>query len=639
MKLFNHRSFDRALRLSILLLVAAGIGWYYAVRSFMDASTVRPSHEEPYTASLALLSVLSAVTLIALGVAVSAATALLRREALRRRRTEFALDAFRRSADASSDLITILTASGRIEYVNAAVEWTTGYRRDELITRGLALRPPWYGDAALARRMRKTVLAGNEFSLRIRGTTKARMPVILEERVVPFRNRQGKIVRLISTARDLTRELALETRIDHLRRIDQLTGLPNRISTITLLEQTLRSAKTVGAFVSVLVFNIDRFKYINGLCGVGAGDEILKQAGLRIRSSVSPDDIVGRTGNDEFTVIHVDSWKPVLARAIAQRVQTALALPFPVLGQEIALTLSGGFAVHPDDGDTASAILTSADLALEGAKTLGRNVIQAFDSSIACRAREFFILERRLCTALSNNEYLLYYQPYHDLRSKKITGAEALIRWKTPDLGMVSPSKFVPCLEDTGKMIEVGRWILETACSQSKEWERRNCHVPVSVNLSLLQFRHQDLVGMVKEAINDHRIDPARLTLEVTETVFMEDTDFAIKTMKRLKDLGVALSVDDFGTGYSSLSYIKRLPVDNLKIDISFVRDVTSDQDATSIVSAITTLARNLQLKTIAEGVETEEQRNILHLLRCDMGQGYLFSPPLDAQAFDNFLA
>ncbi|HWR72495.1 MAG TPA: GGDEF domain-containing phosphodiesterase, partial [Nitrospirota bacterium] len=292
----------------------------------------------------------------------------------------------------------------------------------------------------------------------------------------------------------------------------------------------------------------------------------------------------------------------------------------------------------PKDGDDAWSLLKNADLALARAKTQGRNAIQFFDPEISARVKEFFFLEKRLFAALKNNEYLLQYQPYCDLRTQKVSGAEALIRWKNPDLGVVSPAKFIPSLEDTGMLIEVGRWILETACGQIKEWERMNRRFPVSVNLSLVQFRHQHLVGMVRDAINEFRVDPRWLTLEVTETVFMHDMDLAISILKRLKDVGVALSVDDFGTGYSSLSYIKKLPVDNLKIDISFVRDVTRDQDAASIITAITTLARGLDLKTIAEGVETEEQRNILHLLRCDMGQGYFFSRAVSPPEFEKLL-
>jgi EAL domain-containing protein (putative c-di-GMP-specific phosphodiesterase class I) len=230
------------------------------------------------------------------------------------------------------------------------------------------------------------------------------------------------------------------------------------------------------------------------------------------------------------------------------------------------------------------------------------------------------------------------YQPYCDLATKQIAGAEALVRWRSGDLGVVSPSRFIPTLEDTGLIIDVGEWVLRTACGQIGTWTRNGSVFPVSVNLSLIQFRHKYLVSMVADAIKQHKLDPRHLTLEVTESICIQDMDLTIATLKKLKDTGVTISVDDFGTGYSSLNYIKKLPVDNLKIDMSFIREVAKDPDAASIVTAITGLARSMQLKTIAEGVETEEQRNILHLLRCDMGQGYFFSPPVAAAEFEKLL-
>ncbi len=624
--------------MSVLLLAVACLGLLFSLTSFIFTSAARPSLEKAHAASLDILSFLSFVFLIAIAAVVFSATALFRREQLGRRKAEGNFDRFRLAAEASPNMIAIMRASGRIEYVNAAVERTTGFPKKDLINKRMKPALPWYGDETVAKRMRETVLAGNEFAERVYGKTKDETPLVFEERVMPFRDEKGNITRMISTSRDLGREMTLEDRIDYLHRFDQLTGLPNRENLLDQLEQTMESAKASGALVSVLIIDIDRFKHVNDVCGAETGDEVLKHIAQRIQSSVSPADIVARTGNDDFTIIHIDGQKPSLGAAIAQKLQAALSRPIAVNGSDMTLTISAGIAVHPDDGGDAWSLLKNADLALARAKAQGRNGVQFYDAEITKRVREFFILEKRLFSALENNEYRLHYQPYCDLRTKKILGAEALIRWKNPELGIVSPAKFIPSLEDTGKVVEVGRWIIETACNQSKEWERKNHHFPVSVNLSLAQFRHHYLVGMVKDTINDFRIDPRRLTLEVTETVFMHDMEFAIKTMKQLKDVGVALSVDDFGTGYSSLSYVKKLPVDNLKIDISFVRDVTWDQNAAAIVNAITTLAQSLKLKTIAEGVETEEQRNILHLLRCDMGQGYLFSPAVDAKEFEKIL-
>lgn len=634
MTLFDHNKFNRMLRLSMLLLVAAGAGLFFAIRSFVVVSAARPSFEVMHTTALAALLLLSLTTLIAFCVVFLAALALYRLETIRRKKSEMALNKYRRIADVSSDLIVIMTLSGRIEYVNDAVERVTGFKKSELVGKRPSPRLPWHEDAKVFLDMRGSVLEGNDFVRKIDARTREGAALTLQERVAPLRNEAGKVTWLISTARDLTREQGLEDRIDYLDRYDPLTALPNRRNLIDLLEKTLASAKGNGVSVSVLVLDIDRFNHVNDLFGAEAGDDILKQLSVRIRSSVSPSDIVARTGNDEFAVIHVDEQKPVLAGSIAQQLRTALSQNMTAAGLDLVVTVSTGVAVHPDDGGDAWSLLKNADLALSRAKAQGRNGIQFFNREITALVKEFFILEKNLFAALRKNEYLLHYQPYCDLRTRKVSGAEALIRWNNPDLGVVSPAKFIPSLEDTGMVIEVGRWILETACGQIKEWERMNRNFPVSVNLSLVQFRHQHLVGMVRDAINTFRLDPRRLTLEVTETVFMHDMDFAINILKRLKDEGVTLSVDDFGTGYSSLSYIKKLPVDNLKIDISFVRDVTRDQDAASIITAITTLARSLNLKTIAEGVETEEQRNILHLLRCDMGQGYLFSRAVSAEDF-----
>ena len=637
MKIYNNRKFIRMLGFGLLLLAVAGAGLLVSLRSFIQAAAVMLFDDE-FSAFLVRLSFLALVMLIAVCFAVYAATALFLREALRRKKKDIALGRLRQAADASSDLITIMTRSGRIEYVNEAVERATGYLKSELINRRHSPRLPWYNDAGLVRRMRETVLSGAEFAQKIEARTKEGGLLTLGEHVAPFLSEQGAVTRLISTARDLTREQDLEDRLNYLDRYDPLTGLPNRHTLIELLEQAISAAKKTGAFVSVLVLDIDRFKNVNDLCGAEAGDEVLKLVSQRIRSSVSLADIAARTGNDEFTVIHVDDRKPVLAGAIAQQLRTSLSQQMTAVGQDLVVTVSTGIAVFPSDGDDSWSLLKNADLALARAKAQGRNGVQFYDLEITARIREFFVLEKNLFVALKNNEYLLHYQPYCNLQTRKVAGAEALIRWKNPDLGVVSPARFIPSLEETGMVIEVGRWILETACCQIKEWERLNLNFPVSVNLSLVQFRHQHLVAMVQEAINGYRLDPRRLTLEVTETMFMHDMDFSIKTLKRLKDVGVTLSVDDFGTGYSSLSYIKKLPVDNLKIDISFVRDVTRDQDAASIVTAITTLARSLDLKTIAEGVETEEQRNILHLLRCDMGQGYLFSRAVSAGEFEKLL-
>lgn len=639
MKLFKKQKFLTAIVLGLLLALIAGAGMYWSLASLPAAVGPRWQADEMLSATATRLSVLYALCLFGASVAVLASFALLRQETIRRRRTEAALGRFLQTAEESADLITIMTADGRIEYVNKAVELTTGYAREALLGKRHKPWLPWHADDRLLRQMRDTVRSGSPFHAVAGCRRKDGEPFTIQEHVEPFRGRGGAVTRMISTARDISREKRLEDRIDYLDRYDPLTGMPNRRSAVDMLEQAISRARQGNNRLSVLIMDINRFKHVNDLFGPEAGDEVLKRVSERVCAAVRTGDIVARLGNDEFAVVHFDDAQPLDAGSVAEQIRAAVSQTIAVDGHDIVVTATVGIALYPDNGEDAGTLLKNADLALAKAKAQGRNTIQFYDEGIEKRIKEFFILERRLFSALRNNEYLVNYQPYCDLTTRRVTGAEALIKWKNPDLGVVSPSKFIPSLEDTGMIIDVGRWVLETACGQIKEWERKKRFFPVSVNLSLVQFRHKHLVAMVRDAINNFHLDPGSLTLEVTETFFTSDMEFAIMTLKRLKDVGVSLSVDDFGTGYSSLSYIKTLPVDILKIDMSFVRDVTRDPDAVSIITAITTLARSLNLKTIAEGVESEEQRTILRLLRCDMGQGYLFSPAVPAEEFEDMLA
>jgi diguanylate cyclase (GGDEF)-like protein/PAS domain S-box-containing protein len=563
----------------------------------------------------------------------------MKREDLRRRRAEEYSAKLLQTAEQAGDLITIINQNGTIEFMNKAAEKTTGYERNKLVGTRSKAWFPWYSDKQFLRAMRETVLSGRPFETAATGRKKTGELFFVNEVVTPLVDRDGKITRIISTARDITRQRQLEEKLDYLEKYDLLTGIPNRKYFVDMVEQEIVSAKERGCFLSVIIIDIDQSKHINDLFGSEAGDAVLKWISEKMRTAVSPRDIIARLGSDEFAVLHFDDSRPVVAGGVAENIRRALSQSFVAGEHEFAVTVSIGAALYPENGKDAHSLLTNAYLALDEAQALGRNSIQFFNDRIKTGVSETFYFEKRLFSALKNNEYLVHYQPYCDLVTQNVAGAEALIKWKNNDLGMISPARFIPSLESTGMIIDVGKWVLEAACSQIREWEMKKRTFPVSVNLSLVQFRHKYLVGMVADAVNDFKLDPRHLTLEVTESIFIHDMDFAIKTLKRLKDVGVSLSVDDFGTGYSSLSYLKKLPVDIIKIDMSFVRDVTRDQDAASIVTAITSLARSLNLKTIAEGVETEEQRNILHLLRCDMGQGYYFSMPIPAAEFDNFLA
>ncbi len=318
---------------------------------------------------------------------------------------------------------------------------------------------------------------------------------------------------------------------------------------------------------------------------------------------------------------------------VLEKIMKDISYPLNIAGDELALTFSTGVSLYPYNGENAAELLKSAGLALSIAKKEGGKISRFYTEDMNIKAAERMLLENQLMQAIKDKEFILHYQPYWDIITKKMVGMEALVRWQSKDKGLVPPGKFIPVLEETGMIIEVGEWILREALRQVKEWEnKRYPVVPVSVNLSLIQFRQRDLADMVTRLLADCGFSPALLTLEVTESAFMQDIEFTSSVLTALKGIGCSVSIDDFGTGYSSLAYLKRFPVDNLKIDISFIREMVKDPDSASIVVAIINMAHTLNLKTIAEGIETEEQLNFLRLLRCDTGQGFYLSKPLPAE-------
>jgi diguanylate cyclase (GGDEF)-like protein/PAS domain S-box-containing protein len=582
---------------------------------------------------MVVVACLSAVVVVLISLAI------LRRERYRYRWLQERFSRMLITADQAGDLVTIMNRKGRIEYVNRALEIASGYAKRELVGRKNRHGFPWYGDQLVFDEMRRTVLAGFPF----RGTVSCRRkdgtPFLLLEHVAPLRERNGHVTRLVSTARDVSRQKLVEERLDYLDNYDPLTGIPNRRHFAQLLKQELGDKRPVDWLLSVMILDIDRFKYINDLFGSEVGDDALRRIADIIRSVLGEQDIVARLGSDEFGVIHRYNATFIDTGAVAERIRTAVSQKIAVGGQDIVATVTIGIASFPDSGRDARTLLRNADMALSRAKAQGRNSVQFYSREMNERISQFYAMEKRLIGALRNSEYRVNYQPYCDLITKRVSGAEALIRWHNSELGFVAPSTFIPALEESGLIVDVGEWVLQTACRQIRELDRMNRSLSIAVNLSQAQFRHRNLVAMVADTIKGTNIDPRFLTLELTESICIQDIDFAITVLKKLKDAGVSISIDDFGTGYSSLSYIKRLPVDTLKIDMSFIHDVSRDPDAASIITAITGMARSLKLKTIAEGVESEDQRNILHLLRCDMGQGHYFSPAVGAEEFEKMIA
>ncbi len=450
--------------------------------------------------------------------------------------------------------------------------------------------------------------------------------------------RSGKTY-YVSKATDISERKEAEERLSHLANYDVLTNLPNRILFIDRLTQALSQAKRNQKLVAVLFLDLDRFKIINDTLGHTVGDQLLKAISKTLIAGRETDTVT-RLGGDEFTIMLTNITHAKDAALVAEKILNTLALnPYRVTGHEIFITASIGITIYPYDGEDIESLLKNADTAMYRAKDGGRNNYQFYTSDMNNSALERLELETSLRRAVEKKEFLLYYQPIIELNSGAIIGAEALIRWQHPSRGLLTPKTFITLAEETGLILPIGECVLETACRQNQAWMEAGLGpLRISVNISVFQFQEQHFVENIKRILKESRLDPHLLELEVTESNLMQNLEKTKITLHQLNQLGVKLSIDDFGTGYSSLSYLKRFPIDTLKIDHSFIKDVSGDKDDQAITSAIIAMARYLGLKVIAEGVETESQLKFLLSKQCDSIQGYLFSEPLPARAFESLL-
>jgi len=427
---------------------------------------------------------------------------------------------------------------------------------------------------------------------------------------------------------------AQEERIRHQAYHDALTGLPNRASFTEHLEEAMRRAKRAGWPLAILFLDLDLFKRVNDSLGHDAGDRLLRVAAERIRRAVREADMLFRMGGDEFTVLLEDVRGPEEAAAVAGRVLEGIAEPLQLQHHEIAVTASIGIALYPRDDVLGERLVKSADTAMYRAKELGRNRYMFFAREMNERVESQIMIETALRRALKNDEFVLHFQPRVSAATGRATGAEALLRWKHPEWGLVEPARFVPLLEETGLIVPVGNWVLLEACRQAMAWQAAGLPpLRVSVNLSSRQFRSEALFEAVSEALRASKLAPQLLDLELTESLLIDNVDHAMGVMGKLKAIGTAISIDDFGTGYSSLGYLKRFPIDSLKIDKSFVRDIATSPKDAAIVNAISALARSLGIGLVAEGVEEPWQVEFLRARHCTEMQGYLFSRALPAEA------
>jgi diguanylate cyclase (GGDEF)-like protein/PAS domain S-box-containing protein len=533
---------------------------------------------------------------------------------------------------------------GQVTYLNAVAESLTGWSREDAAGHPLdevfhiidaTTRNSVPNPMALAIRENKTVgLTPNCVLIRRDGHEAA-----IEDSAAPIHDRRGRVTGAVMVFHDVSTARALSLRMSYLAQHDSLTDLPNRILLNDRLTQAITLAYRHQQKLALLFLDVDRFKHVNDALGHAAGDRLLQSVAQRLFDCVRTSDTVSRQGGDEFVILLAETKQATDAAVIADKILLALAAPHRIDQHELHLTASIGIVTYPDDGMDADTLMRNADFAMYHAKDAGRNNYQFFKAEMNVRAIERQSLEDGLRHALERHEFVLYYQPKMNLDTGSIVGVEALIRWCHPKRGLVSPAHFIPVAEDCGFIVPIGRWVLREACRQARIWQKDGLpSLRIAINISAVELRAKDFVASVQQILAETGLEPRYLELELTETFLMQDSKSTAAVLKELKGLGVSLALDDFGTGYSSLSYVKRFPIDTLKIDQSFVRDLATDADDASIVSAVISMGKSLQMRVVAEGIETQEQLNFLTEHGCPVGQGYYFSPPVAARAFEQLL-
>jgi diguanylate cyclase (GGDEF)-like protein/PAS domain S-box-containing protein len=570
------------------------------------------------------------------------------RHAVERKAMEEALFAEKERAqvtlDSIGDAVICTDISGNITFLNIVAENLTGW------TRSAAMGQPMtevfqVTDAESHEIGAKSmgVLTGptpNEHSPSARILVRGDGSVIpIEDCLAPIHDREGRVSGTVVVFRDVSAARAMAQQISHSAAHDFLTGLPNRMLLQDRIDHAIALAPRHGSKVAVLFLDLDGFKYINDSLGHPVGDKLLQSIAKRLVGCVRGSDTVSRQGGDEFVVLLSELQKVADAAILARRLLKAVAEAHSIDHHDLHITTSIGISVFPDDGPDAETLIKNADTAMYQAKENGRQSYQFFKPAMKVRAVERQSVEESLRRALQRREFKLRYQPKIDLRTGAITGAEALLRWNHPTRGLVSPARFIPVAEDCGLILPIGAWVLREACTQARDWLDKGMRFStVAVNVSAMEFRDDNFLEGLFKILRETGLDPKYLELELTESVLMKRADSTASILQTLRERGVKIAIDDFGTGYSSLSYLRKFPVDSLKIDQSFVRQISTVGDDTTIVTAVIGMARSLKLRVVAEGVETLKELEFLRTRQCDEAQGFYFSRPLPPEHFAELL-
>lgn len=562
------------------------------------------------------------------------------RDITQRKLAEEKINTLSHAMEQSPVSIVITNTQGDIEYVNSHFKKVTGYTDKNVIGKNPRILKSGKTPKHIYEELWMSITSGRTWDGEMQNRKKNGEIFWEHGYFSPVIDDLGNIQHFMAIKKDITEQKIAESKLQYQAQYDELTELPNRNLFVDRLQQAIKQSHRSNKQIAVLFIDLDRFKGINDSLGHEFGDALLKQIALALKDTIRETDSIARFGGDEFAVIIDNINDDHMINDTISHITNSISKPFTIDGHQLYITASIGVSLYPHDGETPDILLRNADSAMYQAKDDGRNTYQYYTREMTSKAFEHILMESNLRKALENHEFIVYYQPQVLAEDNSIFGMEALVRWKHPDLGMISPAQFIPLAEETGLIIPLGEEIFDIATKQIVKWMKNSSQqYRMAINLSVKQLQQANIVTQLTEILKTNKCSAEWITLEITEGYVMKNPELAITTLKHFRDIGVDIAIDDFGTGYSSLSYLKRLPINKLKIDQSFVRDLSIDEDDKAIVESIIYLSKAMSLKVIAEGVETLGQKEFLQKHGCSEIQGYLYSKPVTADEMDELLA